>query len=365
MEVAILGAGNGASALACDLGLRGHNVRLWENPAFSANIEYLKANGRFVTATGAVSGTSQLACVTTDAKEALDGADIIFIIMPSFGQESAFDYIVPHVKEGQAIFIMPGNFGSISLYSKLKENGNAHGVLIGEADTIPYAARLNKDKVCNVFGVKGSMSMSAIPSSNIDALREKLQSVLPLRLSPLPSVMAVAMANTNMIIHCPTMVMNAGRIESGERFSFYNEGMTASVCKVMEKMDEERLAVASAFGYKLVTEFEDALSNYELDGSRYSCLHDIFSTHPVYSKMGKDSPQALTHRYLTEDVPYLLVPVTELGEVAGIATPTIDAIIRLAGIVNDTDFKHSGRGLNAMGIKTLTIDSILKTLEGE
>lgn len=365
MEVAIFGAGNGASALACDLSLRGHNVRLWENPAFSANIEYLLANGRMVTSTGAVSGKAQLSCVTTNAEEALDGAEVIFVIMPSFGQESAFNYMVPHIKAGQAVFIMPGNFGSIALYSKLKANGNAGGVLIGEADTIPYAARLLTDKTCNVFGVKGSMAMSAIPSSDINTLLERLQKVLPLRLTTLPSVMAVGLANTNMIIHCPTMIMNAGRIESGERFSFYTDGMTSSVCKVMEKMDEERLAVAAAFGYKLVTEFEDALSNYDLDGSRYSCLHDIFSTHPVYSKMGKDSPQSVTHRYLTEDVPYLLVPLAELGDIAGIPTPTVDSIIKLAGIVNDTDFMCSGRGIKSMGVEAPSVSSITKMLKGE
>lgn len=365
MEVAIFGAGNGASALACDLSLRGHNVRLWENPAFSANIEYLLANGRMVTATGAVSGTAQLSCVTTNAEDALDGAEVIFVIMPSFGQESAFNYMVPHIKEGQAVFIMPGNFGSISLYSKLRANGNASGVLIGEADTIPYAARLLTDKTCNVFGVKGSMAMSAIPSSDINTLLERLQKVLPLRLTTLPSVMAVGLANTNMIIHCPTMIMNAGRIESRERFSFYTDGMTSSVCKVMEKMDKERLAVAAAFGYKLVTEFEDALSNYDLDGSRYSSLHDIFSTHPVYSKMGKDSPQSVTHRYLTEDVPYLLVPLAELGDISGIPTPTVDSIIKLAGIVNDTDFMCSGRGIKSMGVEAPSVSSITKMLKGE
>lgn len=365
MDIAIFGAGNGASALACDLTLRGHNIRLWENPAFKANIEHLKANGGALEATGAVSGKVRLSCVTTDAAEAMKGAEIIFVVMPSFGQESAFDYMVPHVKEGQSIFIMPGNFGSISLYSRLKANGNAHGVLIGEADTIPYAARLNADKSCNVFGVKGSMSMSAIPAGDIEKLREKLQSVLPLRLTTHPSVLAVALANTNMIIHCPTMIMNAGRIECGERFRFYNDGMTASVCKVMEKMDEERLAVAKSFGYSLVTEFEDALSNYDLDGSKYSCLHDIFSTHPVYSKMGKDSPQALSHRYLTEDVPYLLVPLSEMGDIAGIETPTVDAIINLAGIVNGTDFKSSGRGLKAMGFTAPSVENISKMLNGE
>ena len=181
----------------------------------------------------------------------------------------------------------------------MKARGLENQILIGESDTIPYAARLDKNKSCNIFGVKGSVWASAVPASATDRLLQKIEGILPVKLLPLPSALAVALANTNMIIHCPTMIMNAGRIETGERFRFYNDGMSASVCSVMEKMDEERLAVGKAWGYNLVTEFEDALANYDLDSTQYRNLHEIFSLHPVYSKMGADSPQSVTHRYLS------------------------------------------------------------------
>lgn len=364
MDIAVFGAGNGAQALACDLVLRGHNVRLWENPFFEENIKYLQYGGNRINVAGEISGSADLSLITTDAHAALAGAEIVFVLMPSFGQESAFDYMVPHIEEGQFIFVMPGNFGAISLYFRMKARGLEDKVTIGESDTIPYATRLSEDKICNIFGVKWSIWASAIPSHKTNMLLKKLEGVLPVKLIALPSVLAVALANTNMIIHCPTMIMNAGRIETGERFRFYNEGMSPSVCSVMEKMDEERIAVGKAWGYNLITEFEDAITNYNLDPTQYKDLHGIFISHPIYSKMGADSPESLTHRYITEDVPYLLVPLAEMGKMVKVSTPTIDAIVHIASIINKTNYAVFGRGLKAMGFQNMAIDGVMNVVTG-
>lgn len=358
MNITIFGAGNGAHALAGDLAARNFDVTLWENPNFSQNIEHLKRSHNAINVIGEINGTFKLKSVTTDAAEAVKDAEIIFVIMPSFGQEAAFDYMAPHIKEGQLIFIMPGNFGSLSLYARLKKLGVADKVIIGESDTIPYATRLTADKTSDIFGIKSTMSASAMPASKTSVMIKKLKHVLPLKLQALPSVIAVALTNTNMIIHCPTMIMNAGRIETGARFRFYNDGMSESVCHVMEKMDNERIEVAKTFGYDLLTEFESAMSIYSLDHSKYKTLHDIFSSHPVYSKMGADSPTSIGHRYLTEDVPYLLSPLSELGKTAGIPMPTVNAIIDLAGIVNMTDFRENCRGLQKLGLTGLSMAGI-------
>ena len=342
MNITIFGAGNGAHALAGDLAARNFDVTLWENPNFSQNIDHLKRSHNAINVIGEINGTFKLKSVTTDAAEAVKDAEIIFVIMPSSGQEAAFDYMAPHIKEGQLIFIMPGNFGSLSLYARLKKLGVADKVIIGESDTIPYATRLTADKTSDIFGIKSTMSASAMPASKTSVMIKKLKHVLPLKLQALPSVIAVALTNTNMIIHCPTMIMNAGRIETGARFRFYNDGMSESVCHVMEKMDNERIEVAKTFGYDLLTEFESA----------------IFSSHPVYSKMGADSPTSIGHRYLTEDVPYLLSPLSELGKTAGIPMPTVNAIIDLAGIVNMTDFRENCRGLQKLGLTGLSMAGI-------
>lgn len=364
MNITVCGGGNGANALAGYLGLHGHSVRLYETPEFAKNVEYLSKNNQTITMVGDICGKAHIDTVTTDALEAVSGAQVIFVIVPSFGQESIFEHIAPYIEKGQTIFIMPGNFGSISLHNKLVKRGIANDVILGEGDTIPFATRLTSEKHCNIFGVKPCFWCSAIPATQTNVLRKNLEGVLPVELMPLPSVVAVAMANTNMIIHCPTMIMNAGRIENGEPFRFYCDGMSKSVCTVMERMDEERIQIAQKLGYKLVPEFEDALMNYDLDKSKYSNLHDIFSNHPVYSKMGPDSPNSVTHRYLTEDVPYLLVPLAELGALTNVVTPTIDAVIQLAGVVNRKDFKKDGRGIAKLGFANMTLEQIKMTIHG-
>jgi opine dehydrogenase len=41
-----------------------------------------------------------------------------------------------------------------------------------------------------------------------------VQYAFPVPLKPAPNVLSIGLSNTNMILHCPTMIMNAGRIES-------------------------------------------------------------------------------------------------------------------------------------------------------
>ena len=364
MKVAVLGCGNGAHAIAGDMALRGHEVSIWENPSFASNLDHIIKNNKSIELKGEVNGIARLSAVSSNPEDVICGADIIYCVMPSFGQESAFDYISPFVEAGQKILIMPGNFGSVSLYMKLKERGIADKVLIAESDTIPYATRLQEDKSSLVFGVKESMWISAIPGKRTSELIEGLKNVFPIGLNLLPDVISVALANTNMILHCPTMIMNAGRIENGQRFRFYNDGMTGSVCKVMEMMDSERLAVGKAWGYDLISEYDDAISNYNLDRSKYSSLHDIFVDHPVYGNHGADSPASMTFRYLSEDVPYLLVPLSDMAMLANIPVPTIDSVIQLAQVINGTDYRKNGRGIDALGLRGLSLNEIKKIVSG-
>ena len=64
-------------------------------------------------------------------------------------------------------------------------------------------------------------------------------------------------------------------------------------------------------------------------------------------------------RYVTEDVPAGLVPVSELGRKLGVETPAIDTIINLADILFEADFRASGRNLEQLGLHDLSLDEIV------
>ena len=81
--------------------------------------------------------------------------------------------------------------------------------------------------------------------------------------------------------------------------------------------------------------------------------HEVFKDSPA--------PGALDARYVTEDVPYGLVPIAELGRRAGVPTPVAHALTMFASAALGRDFITEGRTLARMGLEGRT----LTTLQGD
>ena len=359
MNLSVLGAGNGAQTLAGHLASKGNAVMLFEHPDFPENLKAIKQKGNRIRLDGVLSCTGELKAASSDISEVVGHGEILFVLMPSYAQERVFDLAMPFLREGQLIVFMPGNFASLVAKRKLSEsNLRDKGVLIAETDTIPYACRLKEPGESSVYGLKDYLSISSLPGSRIDDVLAILKPVFPIPMSPMKNVLNVGFANTNMILHCPTMIMNAGRIEFGApKFGFYEEGMTPSVCRVMEGMDEERLRVGEKLGLKLKTEFEDILANYPMEGD-FKSLYEVIQNCEVYVGHGADSPDTLTFRYISEDVPFLLVPVAQFGDLVGEPTPLIDAVIALSEVANGAKYRESGRTLRALGLESMSLEEI-------
>lgn len=344
-RIAVLGGGNGAQALAGHLASKGFPVTLFEHPEFRHSIRRLEET-KTIDLTGAIEAKGTLAEVTTDPA-AVREAEILYFLAPSFAQEAVFSLIAPYLGRGQRLLLMPGNFGSLVL--KEAFGGRLPGgFLAAESDTMPYACRIEAPGVVNVWGIKNFMAAAALPASGTGDFIASVQDAFPLPLKPAPNVLSIGLSNTNMILHCPTMIMNAGRIESGDgRFRFYAEGMTDSVCAVMEAMDRERMAVGKALGLDLLSTMDDMKELYSIGGET---LRETILNNRAYCGHGADSPTSMKYRYLTEDVPYLLVPVFEIGKKLEIPLPVTESIIRLASVIAGEDYLVTGRTLGGLDL---------------
>jgi opine dehydrogenase len=61
-----------------------------------------------------------------------------------------------------------------------------------------------------------------------------------------------------------------------------------------------------------------------------------------------------------------MVLTSTLGDLLKIPTPTHDAVIRLASVINRTDYWKTGRGLNELGLSKMNRESLKKfLLEGK
>jgi len=154
------------------------------------------------------------------------------------------------------------------------------------------------------------------------------------------------------------MIFNAGRIENNNgNFKFYHEGTSKSICKIMEMMDEERIAVGQKLNLDLISVQDWYKESYSLKGDN---LFELISTNPAYSQW--PAPKVLSHRYLSEEVPNVLVPVASFGKLLGVQTPIIDCMITLASAINGVDHFKNGRNLDALGFSGMSVEEIIDSI---
>ena len=109
-RIAVLGAGHGGCAAAADLTMRGFEVRL--HARRGERIAAIEANGG-ITARGVQDGIARIAHMTTDVAEAVDGADLIMLVVPSVAHEAYAEALTPLLDTKTPIFLNPGHTGGL------------------------------------------------------------------------------------------------------------------------------------------------------------------------------------------------------------------------------------------------------------
>jgi len=119
-------------------------------------------------------------------------------------------------------------------------------------------------------------------------------------------------------------------------FQYYIDGITPAVARIIEQVDKERLEVAAALGI-------NPISLREWLGYTYNAYgEDLCETlRNTKGYWGIKAPSSIDTRYIFEDVPQSLVPISDMGKYLGIYTPTIDSMIHLASVLHNTDYYQS------------------------
>ena len=356
--VAILGAGHGGMAAAADLARRGCRVRLQARR--EEILAPLRAAGG-IHARGIVDGLVPLAVLTTDVAEAVEGADLIMLVVPSTAHEAYARQLAPLLDGSQPIFLNPGHTGGgLHFTSAVREAGYRGELRTCETVSLTYATRLEGPATVGIYSRTTNLKFAAFPGKHVDALFDLVQPLFP-GIVKATSVIETGLANMNSVFHPPGMLMNAGWIEHTHGgFLFYKQGITTAVGRVTALVDAERIAIAKAFGVPHVS-FLQAFHDFGLTTDGALASGDI-SRACIESEPNATikAPPSLRHRYVEEDVGCGLVAIATLGEIAGVATPTIDALIHLAGIALGTDFRMTGLTRERLGITARTADALVR-----
>jgi opine dehydrogenase len=165
-------------------------------------------------------------------------------------------------------------------------------------------------------------------------------------------VLTTGLTNTNPVYHCPASLLNFSGIERGIVQPFH-ELVTASIARVMDVVDKERLALGGALGVRLDSWWSFLARTYAADHG-----DPVERVHTAARKRPFPAPTSPTHRYLTEDIPFGLVPWASIAREIGVPTPATDALIDIANTLYGQDMRQDGRTVESLGLKGLTAPQI-------
>ncbi len=74
------------------------------------------------------------------------------------------------------------------------------------------------------------------------------------------------------------------------------------------------------------------------------------------------APATIDHRFFNEDIPFGLVPFSELGRLAGIRCDAIDAVITLASALRQQPYRDKGLNLSRMGFDGLSLHDVRRVV---
>ena len=352
-KITVIGAGATGHAVAAIMSVRGFEVTLFDDESFSEQLDAVKQNGSIMLR-GKIRGIGIPRKVTTDAAEAVCGAEAIFVHVSADRHEEIARRIAPYLEDGQHIMIIPGNLGSFIFRKVFREMAITANVTLTEKEGNFCPCRLTAPAEVTVgmpLNLRGKAA--SLPASDTERVLKALEGVV--EYAPNKNVFEGVINAGNVINHIASTVLSTAEIEhKGNQFALFKYAFTPSVVRCVEKIAKERESVIEAMGLTV---------HGVPTGMINKVLH--LDEHPevrvFYEYM--DGPNSVDHRYLNEDCGCGGAFAISVAERLGIAMPVLRAFVDVAGAINNRDYIRDGRTLENLGFpKDMSFEEISKMI---
>ena len=344
MKIAVIGAGNSGCAQTVKLIQNGHKVNLIKtsHSLHDENFEQIVKSGEIICLDKTDNSREfsvKPSMITRDIESGLNNTEAVMILTQSLQHRDLAKRVGPLLKDGQIVFLIPGNMGSTQFakYTKGKH------VIYVEGESTPYDARIvAPGKVEILFrNVRNAVSFLYKEDeqylSTVTALfgtHKYLRS----------NIIESTLHNPNMVVHTIGTIMSASRIEYAKgEFWMYRESFSPSIWNLIEQLDEEKIRVIKAFNGENAISYLDACKWRNEEDLSVDSLA-VFRNYAATG--GPKGPANLNTRYIYEDVPMELCMLERLGKYKGVVTPVASALITIASALKKCDYRTIGYDIN-------------------
>ncbi len=335
-KIAVISTGNGGQSMAAYFSHLGFEVSLYAR-------EYERAGmfpkDRVFKMTGIITDNPVIHLISSDMCAVVKDAHLIMVTTPTQYHHVVAAEMARCLEDGQIIVLNPGRtFGTYVFGQTLAEHGNTKKVLLAEAETFLFACRCTRIAEPVIHGIKEHIRVAAHDPNDTPAVVAALGAVIPDVFEAAESTLETSFSNIGMIFHPLPILLNITRVEKKEKFLFYREGISPLVANILDRMDQERMAVALGYGHHILSAYDWLFEHY---GSTGDTLYERIQNTEAYANIY--APVDIDTRYIFEDMLTGCVPFYYAGQAIGIDTPIIKSSILWASTVYETDFIQHGR----------------------
>lgn len=340
MKVTVIGGGPVGLTYCALLMKAGHEVKLWSESHPDEKKWHF---------TGCLEESGPIPTVTS-AEQAVAFADTLVIARRATGTQSAIEALAPLLHDDQVvIFSAELSFASLYLASALRAV-KRQAKSISWSTTVTTAQRKEND--IRVGTIRDTIDMASTGFDDPAKALELCKTLFGERFRMVAHPAVIGLSNLNPPIHLANSLANLTRIERGEDWENY-QCITPVVGRMIEKLDLERTALAKSLGYEVRDVFAHYLMTFPgiVPGNVSEMAQQVYARAP-----GTKGPISLDTRYITEDVPFGLVPLCALARRLGKPLKLHEAGIQVLSNYLGRDLWE---GNNMMDQVLMELDSVL------
>ncbi len=366
-SITVLGTSNGAHATVANLVSSGHAVT-WSsiNDYENKNWAYLLKHKKLKWTRGFPETVERGECdledvITDDFDAAIRNARVILIVTPANRHETYIRKLAEISLKDKFLIFMPGSYASLRLNKILRDAGKPAACIITEISCLIYSSKVKEPGYVNIKSIKSSLHYGVMPAAKSSQAKQILEKIYP-QFKPTKNVIDVNFLDACTIQHPVTTIFNASRIahHGNEDCGHYN--ISEEVGRIIDLVDNEKLQVQDKFGC-IRGNTSYILDNYYDLGLELSKTGSFKAISSVPWYILHKLPVDLNFRYISEDIPFGIVPLISLSKLVEVDCHYANIVADICGKLNNIDYFENGYTLEKLGIDNLSIDEIDQYLE--
>lgn len=340
MKLVICGTGPGAQALASK---NQENKNFKEIILFELKEGSVDKDTQIHWPNGQVS-TLEGCKITSDPSIAIPNADVILLCNPANSYPYILEKIAQHMTPSTKLIC--GVPGACAFDWMVREafSGKEKEFTIAATESLPFIAKRSGKNLIKVHALKHQLYLATFPSNASDLIEYVgLEETLGVSLKKLDLFLSLTLINPNVKVH-PLLFIEALKFAQDKTDRNVYELGDESFVR-LEKIEKEVFFLAEHLSQEtglkidpiptLKQWFTDCYGSLIQDNTTAkTCL----ASHSVYASLKENflkgtqngepnSSDRGKSRYLTEEIPYGLLSLKGLAELANVKTPTIDGVI--------------------------------------